>query len=45
MKKTVMREKIVAVQEKMLKSIKGGSGYIYAGARDGDPDPPPDGGS
>ena len=39
MKKQTRREKIVAVQEKRLESVKGGSGYNIA-AGEGEPDQP-----
>jgi len=44
MKKQTRREKVVAVQEKRLESVKGGSGYNQASGRiEGDPDAPSDG--
>jgi hypothetical protein len=36
------REKIVAVQEKMLESVKGGSGYSVTTGYAADPDAPKD---
>ena len=41
MKKQTQREKIVAVQEKTLEAVKGGSGIIMPSGRvEGDPDGP-----
>ena len=42
MKKRTQREKVVAVQEKMLESVKGGSGYSITTGYAADPDAPKD---
>ena len=42
MKKRTQREKVVAVQEKRLEAVKGGSGYNIATGYAADPDAPKD---
>ncbi|HEY4597410.1 MAG TPA: hypothetical protein VIJ02_13500 [Thermoanaerobaculia bacterium] len=42
MKKRTQREKVVAVQEKMLESVKGGSRYSITTGYAADPDAPKD---